>query len=36
MDAFQGFMRDHPALAGKLYGVGMVATLTRAFPRASH
>ena len=32
MNAFQGFLRDHPEMAGKSYGAAMAATLGRAFP----
>jgi hypothetical protein len=34
MTAFEGFLRDHPQMAGEPYGAAMAATLSRAFPCA--
>jgi hypothetical protein len=31
MSALEGFLRDHPQMAGEAYGAAMAATLSRAF-----
>lgn len=32
MTAIEGFVADHPQMAGSSYGSAMAATLSRAFP----
>jgi hypothetical protein len=32
MNAYEGFLKDHPKMAGQPYGAAMAATLSEAFP----